>query len=124
ASCRHRLRCRAPVHGWPGRTNRINGCSAMEGNKQVPRNDMTNSPFPLEPTAADAQAAIADEFGFFGDWSERYQYLIDLGRKLPEFPDAWKTEEHRLLGRQSLVWIVVNDDAERLAFHSIIDSAI
>ena len=31
--------------------------------------------FPLEPTAADAQAAIRDEFAFFGDWSERYQYL-------------------------------------------------
>ena len=46
------------------------------------------SPFPLEPTAAGAQAAIAAEFAFFGDWSERYQYLIDLGRKLPAFPDA------------------------------------
>ncbi|TLX20825.1 SufE family protein [Thermomonas fusca] len=85
---------------------------------------MTNTPFPLEPSAADAQAAIADEFGFFGDWSERYQYLIDLGRKLPEFPDAWKTEEHRLQGCQSLVWIVAEGDAGRLDFHSISDSAI
>src|SRR5687768_18026969 len=52
--------------------------------------------FPLEPTAAAAQAAIAEEFAFFGDWSERYQYLIDLGRKLPAFPNAAKTEDHRL----------------------------
>lgn len=85
---------------------------------------MTNTPFPLEPTAVAAQAAIADEFGFFGDWSERYQYLIDLGRKLPEFPAAWKTEEHRLHGCQSLVWIVAEGDADRLDFHSISDSAI
>lgn len=85
---------------------------------------MSTSPFPLEPTAADAQAAIADEFGFFGDWSERYQYLIDLGRKLPEFPEAWKTEEHRLHGCQSLVWIVAEGDANSLHFHSISDSAI
>ena len=85
---------------------------------------MSTSPFPLEPTAADAQAAIADEFGFFGDWSERYQYLIDLGRKLPEFPEAWKTEEHRLHGCQSLVWIVAEGDASSLHFHSISDSAI
>ena len=49
---------------------------------------MTDSPFPLEPTAAQAQAAIKEEFAFFADWSERYQYLIDLGRKLPPFPDA------------------------------------
>ncbi|MBV2209351.1 MAG: SufE family protein [Thermomonas sp.] len=79
---------------------------------------------PLEHTAAEAQAAIADEFGFFGDWSERYQYLIDLGRKLPEFPDTWKTEEHRLHGCQSLVWIVAEGDASKLIFHSISDSAI
>ena len=85
---------------------------------------MSDSPFPLEPTAADAQAAIAEEFAFFGDWSERYQYLIDLGRKLPPFPDAWKTEEHRLHGCQSLVWIVAEGDASKLDFHSISDSAI
>ena len=53
---------------------------------------MSGTPFPLEATPAEAQAAIAEEFAFFGDWSERYQYLIDLGRKLPPFPDAWKTE--------------------------------
>jgi cysteine desulfuration protein SufE len=85
---------------------------------------MSDAPFPLEPTAADAQAAIADEFGFFGDWSERYQYLIDLGRKLPPFPDAWKTDEHRLHGCQSLVWIVAEGDADRLVFHAASDSAI
>ena len=85
---------------------------------------MTASPFPLEPTAAEAQVAIADEFSFFGDWSERYQYLIDLGRKLPPFPDAWKSEEHRLHGCQSMVWIVPEGNAQRLDFHAISDSAI
>ena len=85
---------------------------------------MSGTPFPLEATASEAQAAIREEFAFFGDWSERYQYLIDLGRKLPPFPDAWKTEEHRLLGCQSLVWIVPQGDAQRLDFHAISDSAI
>ncbi|MEO6155816.1 MAG: SufE family protein [Thermomonas sp.] len=85
---------------------------------------MSNSPFPLEPTPADAQQVIAEEFAFFGDWSERYQYLIDLGRKLPEFPDTRKTEEHRLLGCQSMVWIVPSGDAARLDFTAASDSAI
>ncbi|WP_223620615.1 SufE family protein [Lysobacter sp. ESA13C] len=85
---------------------------------------MIVSPFPLEPTAAQAQAAIREEFAFFGDWSERYQYLIDLGRKLPDLPDEWKTEQHRLLGCQSMVWIVVEGDADKLVFHAISDSAI
>jgi len=80
--------------------------------------------FPMEPTAAQAQAAIAEEFAFFGDWSERYQYLIDLGRKLPPFPDAWRTDEHRLRGCQSMVWIVPSGDASRLDFAAVSDSAI
>ena len=85
---------------------------------------MSEAHFPLEPTAAAAQAAIVEEFGFFADWSERYQYLIDLGRKLPDFPEELKTEEHRLLGCQSMVWIVADGDARRLDFRAISDSAI
>lgn len=85
---------------------------------------MIATPFPLEPTLAEAQNAIRDEFAFFDDWSERYQYLIDLGRKLPDLPPEWKTEEHRLRGCQSLVWIVAQGDAEKLDFHAISDSAI
>ncbi len=80
--------------------------------------------FPLEPTASDAQDAIRDEFAFFGDWSERYQYLIDLGRKLPPMDDALKTDAHRLHGCQSMVWIVADGDATRLDFTAASDSAI
>jgi len=79
---------------------------------------------PAEATADAAQAAISEEFGFFGDWSERYQYLIDLGRKLPAFPEAWKTDTHRLHGCQSMVWIVAEGDAKRLSFRAISDSSI
>ena len=58
---------------------------------------------PLEATAADAQRAIVEEFAFFDDWSERYQYLIDLGKRLAPFANELKTEQHRLLGCQSMV---------------------
>lgn len=85
---------------------------------------MNDTVFPTEPTAAAAQQAIAEEFAFFGDWSERYQYLIDLGRKLPPFPEACKDEQHRLHGCQSMVWIVAEGDARRLDFRSVSDSAI
>ena len=71
-----------------------------------------------------AQAEIADEFAFFGDWTERYQYLIDLGRKLPSFPDEWKTEENKVHGCQSQVWLVANGDAKRMEFKATSDSAI
>lgn len=85
---------------------------------------MSDSAFPLEATPAEAQAAIAEEFGYFGDWSERYQYLIDLGRKLPPLPDEFRIEPHRLLGCQSMVWIVAEGDAQRLDFRAASDSAI
>ena len=77
-----------------------------------------------EATAALAQQAIAEEFSFFGDWSERYQYLIDLGRKLPPFPDALRTEEHRIQGCQSQVWIVASGNASKLEFRGASDSII
>jgi cysteine desulfuration protein SufE len=79
---------------------------------------------PTEATPAEAQAVIAEEFGFFSDWSERYQYLIDLGRKLPTFPEALKTEDNRVLGCQSMVWIVAEGNADELEFHAISDSTI
>ena len=43
---------------------------------------------PEEPTAAEAVAAIGDELDVFDDWMERYAHLIEMGRKLPPFPEA------------------------------------
>ena len=75
-------------------------------------------------SAQEAQNAIVEEFSFFGDWTERYQYLIDLGRKLPPLPEALKTESNKVQGCQSQVWLVAAGDAERLEFRAISDSAI
>ncbi|MEO7199284.1 MAG: SufE family protein, partial [Dokdonella sp.] len=77
----------------------------------------------LNPADAE-QAAIAEEFAFFSDWTERYQYLIDLGRKLGEFPDAWRTDANKVTGCQSQVWLVASGDANRLEFHATSDSSI
>ncbi|SEM21485.1 cysteine desulfuration protein SufE [Luteibacter sp. UNCMF331Sha3.1] len=79
---------------------------------------------PMEPTAVEAQAAIAEEFAFFGDWTERYQYLIDLGRQLPAFPDDRKNEENRVHGCQSMVWLIPSGDAAKMHFDAASDSAI
>jgi cysteine desulfuration protein SufE len=78
----------------------------------------------LESSAAAAQDAIAEEFAFFGDWSERYQYLIDLGRKLPPLAEQYRSEAYKVSGCQSQVWLVPHGDAARLGFEAISDSAI
>jgi cysteine desulfuration protein SufE len=85
---------------------------------------MNNVVEPQESTAAEAQAAIAEEFAFFGDWTERYQYLIDLGKQLPVFPDAQKNEENRIHGCQSMVWLIPSGNASRMYFEATSDSAI
>ena len=62
----------------------------------------------MSATAADLNAAqqeIVETFGFLEDWTDRYQYLIDLGRQMPAFPEECKTEQYRLKGCQSQVWI-------------------
>ncbi len=54
---------------------------------------------------AQIQAELVEEFALFEDWMSRYEYVIDLGKTLPEFPDEWKTEENRIRGCQSQVWL-------------------
>lgn len=73
---------------------------------------------------AAAQREVVEEFSFLDDWMQRYQYLIDLGRRLPEFPDALRTEEHRIRGCQSQVWFVPRRSGDRLEFEAISDAAI
>ena len=60
---------------------------------------------PPEPSAAAAIAAIGEELSVFDDWMDRYQHIIELGRKLPPYPDEWADDAHRVPGCQSKVWM-------------------
>ena len=79
-------------------------------------------------TAATAQAeaaAIVEEFGFFDDWEDRYQLLIDQGRKLAPFPCHLRDESHKLRGCQSLVYFAAERDAsDVITFTAESDAAI
>lgn len=70
------------------------------------------------------QEELIDEFAFFDDWMQRYEYLIDLGRKLPPLDETYKRDEFKLKGCQSQVWLVGEKRGERLVFHAISDAAI
>ena len=71
-----------------------------------------------------AQQEIISDFGLFDSWLDRYQYLIDLGKRLPDFPEAWKTEANRLQGCQSNVWIMPHRQDGTLFFSAASDSSI
>ncbi len=79
---------------------------------------------PEEPTAAEAIAAIAEELDLFDDWMDRYQFIIDMGRKLPPFPEEWANDAHRVPGCQSRVWMEATPRDGRLLFAGASDAAI
>lgn len=88
----------------------------MEGHLRVPAE-------PAE-TIAEAQESIVESFEFLDDWSERYQYLIELWHQLPPFPETAQVEGNRIHGCQSGVWLVCDYRNGRLEFAATSDSAI
>ena len=76
-------------------------------------------------TAQAEAAAIVEEFGFFDDWEDRYQLLIDQGRKLAPFPGHLRDDSHKLRGCQSLVYFAAERDAsDVITFTAESDAAI
>ncbi|MBV9785677.1 MAG: SufE family protein, partial [Acidisphaera sp.] len=73
---------------------------------------------------AEAIAAIGDELGVFDDWMDRYQFIIELGRKLPEFPESWMDDTHRVPGCQSRVWMEATQRDGALFLAGTSDAAI
>ena len=71
-----------------------------------------------------AQQQLIEEFSFFDSWIDRYQYLIDLGRRLPDFPEADKIDANKIRGCQSQVWFVASKEEGLLHFRAISDAAI
>ncbi|GBQ83228.1 MULTISPECIES: SufE family protein [Gluconobacter] len=79
---------------------------------------------PQEDTAAAAIEEIEAELGLFDDWMERYQYIIEMGRKLPPFPEEWQDDAHRVPGCQSQVWLEAVERDGKLFFAGASDAAI
>ena len=77
-----------------------------------------NSPFGTEICQTD----ILDAFEFLDDWEERYSYIIDLGKSLPEFPESEKTDQHIIHGCQSQVWLIHRVDEASKKVYLLIDS--
>jgi len=71
-----------------------------------------------------AQQEVIDEFAIFDNWMDRYQYLIDLGRRLPELGDDERVEQNLIKGCQSQVWFIPEKSGDRLTFRANSDAAI
>lgn len=75
-------------------------------------------------TIAEIQSELVDEFEIFDDWMARYEYVIDLGKQLGEFPDDWKTDENKIKGCQSQVWLNMQMQDGKLHIDGTSDAAI
>lgn len=75
-------------------------------------------------TIDEAQQALIEEFGFFDDWMQRYEYLIDLGRQLAPLDAEFLKDEFKLRGCQSQVWLIDRHEDDKLVFEANSDAAI
>ena len=67
---------------------------------------------------------VKETFEFMDEWEDRYRFIIDLGRKLPDFDEADQTEENRVHGCTSKVWLVYNREGDKVIFKGDSDAHI
>ena len=75
-------------------------------------------------TLQEVQAEVIEDFSMYNEWLDKYEYLIDLGRKLEAFPEELKTEDRLIKGCQSRVWLDTVVDGDRLYFRADSDAII
>ena len=75
-------------------------------------------------TIQQKQAEIVDEFSFFDDWQQRYEYLIELGKSLPEMTEEKKTAGKLVKGCQSNVWLDAKIEDDVLKFEADSDAIL
>lgn len=70
------------------------------------------------------QKEIIEEFALFDDWTDKYEYIIDIGKKLPPLAPEYKTEENKIKGCQSQVWLHTEMKDGKLQFEGDSDAVI
>ena len=82
------------------------------------------APAPPQSAALPSLAELKEEFDFLGNWEDQCEYLMDLGLDLPRLPAAAKTEQTRVHGCQSNVWMTVAEEDGRLRIAAESDAMI
>lgn len=67
---------------------------------------------------------IVEEFSMYDEWLDKYEYIIDLGKNLEEYPQEAKTDDKLIKGCQSRVWLDYKMDGGRLYFTADSDAVI
>ncbi|WP_152269502.1 SufE family protein [Agriterribacter humi] len=75
-------------------------------------------------TIKEQQDTIIEEFSFFTDWTEKYEYIIQLGKDLPLIDEQYKKEENLIKGCQSKVWLHAEHRDGKIFFTADSDAII
>ncbi|MDX2049481.1 MAG: SufE family protein [Chitinophagaceae bacterium] len=73
---------------------------------------------------AEIENEITEEFSLFDSWEDKYEYIIDMGKKLQPLEEQHKKEENRIKGCQSTVWMVSEFKNGRVYYKADSDAVI
>lgn len=75
-------------------------------------------------TIQETEKEIVEEFSLFDSWDDKYEYIIDLGKKLAPLEDQYKTDDNKVRGCQSTVWLVADYKDGNVFFRAESDAVI
>jgi cysteine desulfuration protein SufE len=75
-------------------------------------------------TIQEIENEIVEEFALFDSWDDKYEYIIDMGKKLPVLEDKHKLDENKVRGCQSTVWLVADYTDGKVYFKADSDAII
>ena len=75
-------------------------------------------------TIQETEDEIVDEFSLFDNWEDKYEYIIDLGKKLEPLDAKFKIDENKIKGCQSQVWLIADEKEGRIYFKADSDAVI
>lgn len=75
-------------------------------------------------TIPEIENEIVEEFALFDSWDDKYEYIIDLGKKLPELDAKYKIDDNKVRGCQSTVWLVADYKEGKLYYSADSDAVI
>lgn len=77
-----------------------------------------------DKTIQETEKEIVEEFSLFDSWDDKYEYIIDLGKRLAPLEDQYKKDENRVRGCQSTVWLIADYKNGKVFYKAESDAVI
>ena len=75
-------------------------------------------------TIQEVENSVVEEFSMYEEWLDKYEYLIELGKSLKDYPESAKTDDKLIKGCQSRVWLDYKFDDGKIVFNADSDAII